>query len=431
MSRYVDIFGILKKRLKLCHPSRAVAVAIMSLLLFQGDIAAQILRDTPANRARGVVGCTQTSSGISCPRKQSPTQQKPRGPTEQELQQAREMGVHELNDLGVEYYNNGDLASAINYFRAALEISPDFPTVWDNLQGALKKQAEARAEATRRAEAAEAKRRAQAAEAKRRPEAKRRAQAAEAKRRAEAIVIASAQSKVDQADPNWVKEVQDRSRTAIQLRRSEIEAKTRSFKMREPPPPQLPLPLSKIKTGDIILVGPSNSVLGAAQGFVQGFAEEKWFGNPKAPVTHALVYIGEKSGVKMYMDNQPGTGPQIISEALFKSRYGGRPLYAARPTLEPDGREMYKAAWDYALANAEARKRGLPGTNYGVFGNGNVVCSETALFAVVRAQTPGKRFVVENIVGKRLLSPVKVTPGDIYDQDGKGYFTVRPMNING
>ena len=35
---------------------------------------------------------------------------------------------------------------------------------------------------------------------------------------------------------------------------------------------------------------------------------------------------------------------------------------------------------------------------------------------------------VESVGGKRRLSPISVTPGDIYNQDGKGYFTVRPLH---
>lgn len=262
----------------------------------------------------------------------------------------------------------------------------------------------------------------------------------EAYRRTEATratalnVVDLAQSKVDQADPGWVNEVQNSTRTAILLRRGEVAAKTRSFKMKEPPPPELPLRLSQSETGDIILVGPDESTLaGAAQGFVQGFGEKWLFGNENGKVTHALVYVGEQSGVRLFLDNQLGEGPRIISETEFKQRYGDRPLYTARPTLQPDGHEMFKAAYDFAKSNMEATERGhgLLGTKYGIFGQDNVVCSEAALFAVARAQAPGRRIVVESIGGKRLLNPVSVTPGDIYNQDGRGYFTVQPMEIDG
>jgi len=250
-------------------------------------------------------------------------------------------------------------------------------------------------------------------------------------------IVARVQMKVDRADPKWVNEVQDHTVVAIRLRRNEIEAITHSFKIKEPPPPQLPIRLNQVATGDIILVGPDNSTLiGTAQGFVQGFSEKWLFGNQNGNVTHALVYVGEQSGVKLFLDNQLSEGPRIISETEFKQRYGKRLLYNARPTLQPDGHEMFKSAYEFAKSNMSATKRGhgLLGTRYGIFGKGEVVCSEASLFSVVRAQAiktgPGKIFTVEYVGGNR-LNPISVTPGDIYNQDGKGYFTIQPMQTDG
>ena len=70
------------------------------------------------------------------------------------------------------------------------------------------------------------------------------------------------------------------------------------------------------------------------------------------------------------------------------------------------------------------------GTKYGVFGKDNFVCSETALFAVARASKGALQSLTHDLRGKKKSEIIEVTPGDIYDQDGNGYFTVRSLQLD-
>lgn len=248
-----------------------------------------------------------------------------------------------------------------------------------------------------------------------------------------AVVIAAEQRLLDAIDPAWIEDIQNRSSASIRARRGKVHQLTRSFKMNAPPRLVSQPKLNQSEPGDIILVGADRSSLaGAAQGFVQRYAERNFFGNEAAPVTHVLVYIGTRAGSKLFLDNQLGEGPRIIGETEFRQRYGLRPLFRARPINGPEANDLFSAAYDFAKSNKQATRRGtgLLGTKYGIFGKDNVVCSEAALFSVVEAQAPGQKIVTETVGGKRILNPISVTPGDIYNQDGKGFFTVQPLHVD-
>ena len=182
--------------------------------------------------------------------------------------------------------------------------------------------------------------------------------------------------------------------------------------------------------GEIILVNSEKP--GGLADLVQGWLDRKISGRAKsAPASHALVYLGMSGGKKLFLDNQLAEGPRIIGETEFRQRYGHRQLFTARPTMPVDGTELFRAASDYVRSNEAAIKRGhgLWGTKYGVFGKDNLVCSEAALFAVARASKGALTSLTRDLRAKKKISIIEVTPGDIYDQDGKGYFTVRSLQL--
>ena len=81
---------------------------------------------------------------------------------------------------------------------------------------------------------------------------------------------------------------------------------------------------------------------------------------------------------------------------------------------------------------ATERGHGLLGTKFGIYGKDNVVCSESSLLAIARASKPSIGMDEDAIAKKigRQPGPIAVTPGDIYTQDGKGYFIVRPLHVD-
>lgn len=123
-----------------------LAVAAMASLSPVGFIvstasADYVLPDTPANRARGVAGCTQTRTGIQCPRGGSGPgypviPARPAGPSPEEIERKREDMVLTLSEEAVKAYQRGDWAAAVNYFRKALEYDPHNPALEEDLKKA-------------------------------------------------------------------------------------------------------------------------------------------------------------------------------------------------------------------------------------------------------------------------------------------------------
>lgn len=119
----------------------AMAVFAPLELIVRTTSAAYVLPDTPANRARGVVGCTQTATGIQCPRRgsgsgYSASPSAPSGPSPEEIERKREDMVLTLSDEAVNAYQRGDWAAAVHYLRKALEYDPHNPALLEDLKKA-------------------------------------------------------------------------------------------------------------------------------------------------------------------------------------------------------------------------------------------------------------------------------------------------------
>lgn len=129
----------------------AMAVSLPVAFIARTASAAYVLPDTPANRARGVVGCTQTRTGIQCPRGGSgpgyPTiPSAPAGPSPEEIERKREDMVLSLSEEAVKAYRRGDWAAAVSYLRKALEYDPHNPALEEDLKKAHMKLTQANAQ---------------------------------------------------------------------------------------------------------------------------------------------------------------------------------------------------------------------------------------------------------------------------------------------
>ncbi|MCC7016271.1 MAG: tetratricopeptide repeat protein [Rhodospirillales bacterium] len=150
-----------------------VGLVLATAATFSAALA-QTLPNTPANRARGVVGCTQTRSGIVCPGAPSGGGSYGYGggtsafnmgmslgnamwqafeAMERQAHQQRMTMARDLNDQGVALYNSGDYQGALAAFRNGLQYSPNSSTLLGNIQETEKRLTEQRAEADRRTRA--------------------------------------------------------------------------------------------------------------------------------------------------------------------------------------------------------------------------------------------------------------------------------------
>jgi hypothetical protein len=154
----------------------SLPVAVPLTLLTPAAAQAQVLPDTSANRRRGVVGCRQTSSGITCPGGGGSggggygyggSTQMWMGITQNlmgqfmqgvqrglEIRRQREQ-ANSFNDQGLGYEKQRNHQAAADYFRRALALW-NHPTIHGNLrrvQDELSGAAERRRQAARRQQA--------------------------------------------------------------------------------------------------------------------------------------------------------------------------------------------------------------------------------------------------------------------------------------
>lgn len=153
------------------------ALLVLGSNVLMIEAAAQVLPDTAANRARGVVGCTQTTSGIDCSSKyksgggggSSAYYQHQQFMNQMmmntmqglmnnfwagyqrgmELRRQRQAALR-LNDAGIAYGEKGNWRAAADHFQRALQYSDD-ATIRKNLAWA-EDELSGRAEARRQAE---------------------------------------------------------------------------------------------------------------------------------------------------------------------------------------------------------------------------------------------------------------------------------------
>ena len=103
-------------------------------------------------------------------------------------------------------------------------------------------------------------------------------------------------------------------------------------------------------------------------------------------------------------------GSRILDADAYLRKYGGRPMYIARPQAKVDGRKLWEVAREAAL-----KKK----SDYGFIGM-NVVCSERAAIAVAKAT--GTPIDKEHHTMKKIWGPVDITPNDFFDDNHVGKF---------
>ncbi|MGE5457343.1 MAG: hypothetical protein ACM3RX_03220 [Methanococcaceae archaeon] len=187
-----------------------------------------------------------------------------------------------------------------------------------------------------------------------------------------------------------------------------------------------PLPYKKfdeLQPGDVLLIAPGKGDLSI--GIV--WADQLASGSTESSASHTVTFLKEVNGQKLFMDNQPRHGPTIISENQFYERYGSRSMDVARlascgiaqPLNEAEAEKLFKAAVKMQSDNLKSG-----GTNYGVRGDNDVVCSE-ASWALIKAsgrKISGTDFGIKSGIG------VDFSPADFYAQ--KQYFLVTPLNVS-
>jgi len=184
----------------------------------------------------------------------------------------------------------------------------------------------------------------------------------------------------------------------------------KSLKANVPPPPWARI--NELQPGDVLLF----------KGEAISYADNRISGGDKSsPAAHTVIYLKDINGHKLFLDNQPNQGPRIISGEEFLRLYGHRGADVAKlaqPLNEKEGRALFSAAVEMAQKNNKQLvnkdtwfgKYLFSDTNYGAWGDNNVVCSE-ADWALINAS--GRTIPHSDNILKLALG-LNFSPSDFY-----------------
>lgn len=240
-------------------------------------------------------------------------------------------------------------------------------------------------------------------------------------------VVRHEQDEFDRMNAVWVAKQQELIWQAVEADKrwaSEVLASIREIRV--PSPIFQPKELKDLRPGDVLLIGPDDSLISRTIVRADPFyrAVDYYFGGDvskpefkKGPVSHAMTYVKTVNGEMLFLDHT-GEGSRILNTEEFIKKYGSRETYVARPQTKVDGRELWETARESALQKK---------SDYGVRG-GNVVCSERAAIAVAKAtELPLQD---EHHVLSKILPGIDITPNDFFDDKHAGkYFLISASPI--
>ena len=207
-----------------------------------------------------------------------------------------------------------------------------------------------------------------------------------------------------------------------------------SLKIKEPPLPYKKF--DELQPGDVLLISPDKgNDLDALKSKGIRFADRLSSWEWESPASHTVLFIKEVNGKKLFLDNTSGmdgktvtgVGPHIITGEEFLKIYGTREAHIAQPVSKVEGQKLWAAARELSLKEltGEPKKsRGLiDNTNYGLYGDDNMVCSETSRWALIKA---GQSIPETRSPFKKLLG-VYFGPANFFSDEQ--HFIISPLGV--
>ena len=189
--------------------------------------------------------------------------------------------------------------------------------------------------------------------------------------------------------------------------------------------------MKDLQPGDVILLAPlKGDKLGELVRDFDQWASE----NANSNLSHTVTYLKTVNGIKYFLDCQLGAGPTIMTEDEFRRLYFGRDTKVARlsglaqPINDADAQKFWKKAME--LHSKNLRPKGENAfvkwfnfTNYGTFGEDNMVCSEASWTILnLKKELPlSKSWKTRNTV--------KFGPADFYNE--KQHFFISGFSMYG
>lgn len=197
----------------------------------------------------------------------------------------------------------------------------------------------------------------------------------------------------------------------------------RSLKTKAPPP----LPdrkYDKLRPGDVLLFSPDDT-----KSFLINLSD-RLSSASDSPAYHTVLYLKEVNGKKLFLDNRPGRGPHVISEEEFLKTYGRSDALVAsasvaQPVREDEAENLWNAARDAIMKESliQQEKAGniLDQTGYGLYGDENMVCSETSRWALVKSG----RHIPESASPLKRILGIHYGPANFFSDDRN--FIITPL----
>lgn len=188
-------------------------------------------------------------------------------------------------------------------------------------------------------------------------------------------------------------------------------------------PPALPdRKYDKLQPGDVLLFSPDDT-----KTFWINFGD-KLSSASKSPAYHTVLYLKEVNGKKLFLDNRPGRGSHVISEEEFLRTYGRSDALAAslaQPLTKDEAGKIWNTAKELikkeSVIQQNASGNIFDKTGYGLYGNDNMVCSETSRWALVKAG----RDIPETASPLKRLLGIHYGPSNFYNDNHN--FIITPL----
>ena len=192
-----------------------------------------------------------------------------------------------------------------------------------------------------------------------------------------------------------------------------LNSQVRTLKIKAPPLPAQEF--ANLLPGDVLLTSPEAAISVAAWtgGYIRLFDKlTSW--EFQSVASHSLIYLREVKGVKLFLDNLPGEGPRVKTEDEIKDEYWNCRIDIARPVSRPDADKLWSAAREEGVKQLSADAKNLAGTpdllrwlntgtNYGIVGDDNMVCSETCRWVLTKALSPDDKIADTESPFKKLV----------------------------
>ena len=205
-----------------------------------------------------------------------------------------------------------------------------------------------------------------------------------------------------------------------------------SLKTKEPPLPYKRF--DELQPGDVLLISPDKgNDLEALKSKGIRFADRLSSWEWESPASHTVLFIKEVNGKKLFLDNTSGmdgntatgVGPHIITGEEFLKIYGTREAHIAQPVSKVEGQKLWAAARELSLkeltGEPKKSKNLTDNTNYGLYGDDNMVCSEASRWALIKT---GQSIPETRSPFKKLLG-VYFGPANFFSDEQ--HFIISPM----